>query len=261
MSKLYIRDKSGNLVPVESISTGGGGITVIRESNFLVEEEAGTVLETKLTPAEFLVAAAGGMELQVLSDDQVEWHVYRLYNYEETGGSAIFVRGDEYIIYRISIIISNDGTMTVHSIGNQGLGGAAVDTDQLKQQIINAIYPVGAIYISYTSTSPAILFGGSWTQIQGRFLLAESQDYQAGTMGGEEAHALTEAEMPAHKHSADFWSSKSGDAGYTGTPATNYDSWNRPTERATASVKATGGGQAHNNMPPYEAYYCWKRIA
>lgn len=23
----------------------------------------------------------------------------------------------------------------------------------------------------------------------------------------------------------------------------------------------TGGGEAHNNMPPYKSYYCWERIS
>lgn len=256
MSKLYIRDKNGNLVPVESISTGGGGITVIRESNVYVEEEAGTVLETKITPAEFLAAAAGGIELQVLSDDLIEWHVYRLQSYDAVGSAAYFYRADDYSVRSLTIIIGSDGAMKTDHIAE-----TVIYQNTIKSEILQAVYPVGAIYISYTSTSPAILFGGSWTQIQGRFLLASSSTYTAGSTGGEATHALTEAEMPAHTHSADFWSGKSGDAGYTGTPATNYDSWNRPTERATASVKETGGGQAHNNMPPYLAVYMWRRTA
>ena len=32
------------------------------------------------------------------------------------------------------------------------------------------IYPVGALYFSFTSTSPADLFGGTWSPITGRFL-------------------------------------------------------------------------------------------
>lgn len=31
------------------------------------------------------------------------------------------------------------------------------------------IYPVGSVYMSYTSTSPASLFGGNWTAITGHF--------------------------------------------------------------------------------------------
>lgn len=34
------------------------------------------------------------------------------------------------------------------------------------------IYPIGSIYMSYTGTSPASLFGGNWTAISGRFYIA-----------------------------------------------------------------------------------------
>lgn len=29
----------------------------------------------------------------------------------------------------------------------------------------------------------------------------------------------------------------------------------------TVTINSTGGGAAHNNMPPYVTYYCWKRTA
>lgn len=33
------------------------------------------------------------------------------------------------------------------------------------------IYPIGSIYISTSSTNPHDLFGGTWEQIKGRFLI------------------------------------------------------------------------------------------
>lgn len=47
------------------------------------------------------------------------------------------------------------------------------------------IFPVGSIYTSINSTNPATLFGGTWEQIQGRFLLSASSSYAAGDTGGQ----------------------------------------------------------------------------
>lgn len=46
------------------------------------------------------------------------------------------------------------------------------------------LFPIGSIYTSISSTSPATLFGGTWEQIQGRFLLSASSSYSAGGTGG-----------------------------------------------------------------------------
>ena len=42
----------------------------------------------------------------------------------------------------------------------------------MKGRIWKECYPVGSIYMSVNSTDPSTLFGGSWEQIQDRFLLA-----------------------------------------------------------------------------------------
>lgn len=68
-------------------------------------------------------------------------------------------------------------------LGNK-LGISNEVLDVIKKQICDTIYPVGAIYISYDSTSPATLFGGTWTAINGRFLLAQNSTYTAGSTGG-----------------------------------------------------------------------------
>ena len=71
----------------------------------------------------------------------------------------------------------------------------------IKETLINALMPVGYIYISVSSVSPATLFGGSWTQISGRFLLAADASHVAGSTGGAENHTLSTEEMPVHNHS------------------------------------------------------------
>lgn len=85
--------------------------------------------------------------------------------------------------------------------------GRHPDPDHLLQpavlQVLQAVYPVGSIYCSYGSTSPAVLFGfGSWTKIEGRFLLGASSTYGLGSMGGAATVTLTVNQIPAHNHSA-----------------------------------------------------------
>lgn len=54
------------------------------------------------------------------------------------------------------------------------------------------IYPVGSIYISTNSTSPASLYGGSWERYgAGRALISASDtdtDFKAGKTGGSKTH-------------------------------------------------------------------------
>lgn len=47
--------------------------------------------------------------------------------------------------------------------------------------LFDLIYPVGAVYISMNNTSPATLFGGSWTKVEGKFLLGASSSYPTGS--------------------------------------------------------------------------------
>lgn len=67
--------------------------------------------------------------------------------------------------------------------------------------ILEQIYPVGAIYISTSNTSPSTIFGGTWEKIEDKFLLASGNTYDNGATGGEAEHTLTEQEIPWHSHS------------------------------------------------------------
>ncbi len=74
----------------------------------------------------------------------------------------------------------------------------------LRDWIRNTFFPVGAIYQSYAAASPASLFGGTWTQIQNRFLVGVGSSYAAGATGGEATHKLTVNELPSHSHNYSY---------------------------------------------------------
>lgn len=124
-------------------------------------------------------------------------------------------------------------------------------------------YPVGSIYISTNSTSPATLFGGQWDEIHGAFLFANSALHKAGEIGGEEEHVLTEKEIPAHYHD-EYVGNDGGDGsvpeGYYGFTSIAYTSKNTYWAKGSKTSSA-GGGQAHNNMPPYLSVYMWERVS
>lgn len=134
---------------------------------------------------------------------------------------------------------------------------------------LSDIYPVGSIYLSVNSTSPASLFGGVWERIQDKFLLGASDTYPAGLPGGEAAHTLTENEMPKHKHGLFTDMAGYGGASPTGNYLKMYDNdvingYATNTDviyNGWQGMSEVGNNQPHNNMPPYLAVYMWKRVS
>ena len=55
--------------------------------------------------------------------------------------------------------------LTAKAADADKLGGIDADDYSTTQQTVDAIYPVGAIYMSNVSTSPSTLFGGTWSAI------------------------------------------------------------------------------------------------
>ena len=132
----------------------------------------------------------------------------------------------------------------------------------IKKFILDTFYPIGKLYISTDPTDPSTFLGGYWERMKDRFLLAAGDTYVAGSTGGEATHKLTVNEMPSHRHEKLY--SPNGTerkAGY-GTGTTHTGTLNQMTNTTFESLNTgyTGGGQAHNNMPPYIAVYVWKRI-
>lgn len=124
--------------------------------------------------------------------------------------------------------------------------------------LLDLLHPVGSIYQSTDSTSPAELFGGTWEQVKDVFLLAAGDSHAAGSTGGEETHTLTKAELPDHNHTFKY----TGQSVTTGVNAIRlYQAASNQYNEYSGGQSSNCKGQAHNNMPPYLAVYVWKRTA
>lgn len=134
--------------------------------------------------------------------------------------------------------------------------------------LFDAIYPVGSIYMSVNSADPGTLFGGTWERLKDRFLLGAGDTYANGATGGEAKHTLTSNEIPSHQHSynnlyngyplAEY---RTGSGQYYAPLYDNKTGNESSNAYANTATTKTGGGAAHNNMPPYLAVYIWKRTA
>jgi microcystin-dependent protein len=98
--------------------------------------------------------------------------------------------------------------------------------------------------------------------LQGRFALStDFNSYQMGQVSGENTHTLTVSEMPSHVHVP----VGSTDPASTGNPTGAYPavqpsasgvtpyigSASTPVALANGSSNSTGGGQGHENRPPF----------
>lgn len=154
------------------------------------------------------------------------------------------------------------------------------DLTSLKAALVNIFLPVGKVYISADPTSPAELFGGTWERLEDVFLLAAGAKHPAGSTGGEEKHTLIVGEMPSHGNHLmqgrmyeELAENASNDSSYrsntlylpktafasTGNFNRGWKDWNGGEMYPAGTLK--GGGNPHNNMPPYLAVYTWKRTA
>lgn len=137
------------------------------------------------------------------------------------------------------------------------------------KNIFDLIYPVGSIYISVNSTNPQVLFGGTWEQIQGKFLLGMSSSYPVGSTGGsKDAVVVAHTHNPANEagyygfitnspkaFTVGDMGSQSGSGRYYPYAPTEFDI------SRNSTTGSTGVSGTDKNMPPYLAVAMWKRTA
>lgn len=115
-------------------------------------------------------------------------------------------------------------------------------------------YAIGD-YVFVDDYNPVARYGGYWEEIaEGTFLMAAGAGGTADQTGGEATHTLTIDEMPSHSHELN-------DIGldWSAGPRSNSAQITTASGRVIA-VNAVGGGQAHNNLPPYRTTHIYLRI-
>lgn len=143
----------------------------------------------------------------------------------------------------------------------------------LANNVLLAAYPVGSIYMSVSSTNPSTLFGGTWEQIEDKFLLAAGSTYDAGDTGGSATHNhMYGIRHGGYRTIVTGWGGTDQLALYNdGTWSTastqldgaqgemNSTSQNQNVGRVQMEQTANTGSAS--TLPPYLAVYVFKRIA
>lgn len=101
-----------------------------------------------------------------------------------------------------------------------------------RKSLLDVFYPVGTIYQSTQNVNPSSFLGGTWTAIEGRFLIGANSTYTSGSTGGGEMR-----------------NSRDEATGYGLTISNSFK--NRV-------VVTTESG---TTLPPYKAVYIWERTA
>lgn len=113
-------------------------------------------------------------------------------------------------------------------------------------------FPVGYVYLSSTNTSPASIYGGTWTQITGEWYLRAGTNFSQGG-----SNYISIQQMPSHSHTlhrtiTSVWDPGGYHVCVTGKKASSGTDIDWTTE-------STGNGQPY--YPPYQNVYVWYRKA
>lgn len=153
--------------------------------------------------------------------------------------------------------VTQSGTI-VDSLALKQLATSVTNLQTTVDNYWKTVFPIGYIYMTTSSSfDPNSTFGGTWTRIKDRFLLADGDNYTNGDTGGEATHTLTIDEMPSHTHEP--ISLAYGNPN-TAPQGLNYAE-NGVGKQTKGWLSYAGGSQAHNNMPPYLVVRVWKRTA
>ena len=98
------------------------------------------------------------------------------------------------------------------------------------QDTASKLYPIGSVYISFNSTDPSTLFGGTWQRLKDTFLLVNGDSYAPNTTGGSATKTIAVSNMPSHNHSVNSSGS------HTHSATTSSDGGNHTHGRGSMNI-------------------------
>ncbi len=185
----------------------------------------------------------------------------------------------------LSSVNTDDQTIDGFSLSGSTLSLSLEDDGQSAQTVdFTALLPVGSIIMYPGSNAPTnwlicdgstfsastypdlntLLGGSTLPDFSGRFPLgvgnsgeSGSTNHSLGSTGGEETHTLTTSEMPSHNHGSGTLQTEEPVLSQEDDGTGNQDARDGSDKKLfeyndiTGSTGSTGGGNAHNTMPPY----------
>ena len=127
-------------------------------------------------------------------------------------------------------------------------------TPAVLESALDFLMPVGFVLTLYSHADPNTMYPGTtWARITNAFLWAVDSSGTIGQTGGAKEVTLTVDQLPKHSHGSVYSQHATG---------TKDKAWYNTAGSSVAyGPVETGGGQAHNNMPPYVQVSVWRRTA
>ena len=127
--------------------------------------------------------------------------------------------------------------------------------------LLDLIYPVGCVYISYTSASPATRFGGTWASIIGRFPYFNAGADTGGS--NKHSHGLSSGYALINSSGSQMlYQNKKVPSWKFTWYAGAQDEVFGPYDGNIASATSLGGTtDSASNLPSYQTLYAWRRTS
>lgn len=281
--------KYSNEIPTEVDPSEPYSLCIVKSSNgydvYSIQESStggsGEWVKSATIPSDFAVSSHNHNDLYYTKSEVDNMNL---------GGGGGEIDLSNYIQKSsITGLVKNDGSIDSNDyVTSQELPSKTSDlTNDSSFTTLQAVYPVGSIYMSVNNVNPSVLFGfGVWEKIEDKFLLASGTTHANGSTGGSADSVVVSHNHTQNSHTHKAPSNrnfvligKGVNWNYSGkikirtdgsTTAYYYPHSDKDTDgiwehdetaEASPTINSTGEDGTNKNMPPYLAVNIWKRTA